>query len=627
MCLFCSVSFVGCVPLFTPNPGGGGSRPSKPSEPDDDEEEDEEYGEDDYTIENYNDVFAGIIGVYELDNLEDAFYDKYMDKNVNFDFLVNRQFDAMATYLFNGLNKIYGANPPAANSIEIGGYSTNNGVLQVSYNGMITDANQNILAGISTGNLENSNLLNYKNAINGGYDLEIVKEETTDESGNTLTSVTSCAYSTTKLLDGTDGSADYSWKCKDATYFNKDNFKKALAYIYQNQQDVLNPDAEISFANDADINLKSYYKDFQIESVGNFDISQISMLGITRKYIWNVAYFIAYSIIGENNITNSLNGQNIIFSNNKINSITGDNPDYTVEKLEEVYESYKGYHIVIGQMISNMMRLSVGNTGTNNNIVYGDISSNWDTTLFPSLASERYIFYDDVADICDAQGVDYDDETLDWDNMDQYKTEPGTAYRLKRMILIPHIDHTQYVPNEFDVQGAMMSFMSVDSGEYFVKISYNAIFDSTTEGGDSVVKVYEKDAEGIAGDNYTETNGITFDNVYDSDNDDIDVEMHLKNDKFGNDALSSIQDGSKYLTGLEVAENSFTNTQKTINYDSWDSRTITLGVLNVYNQLFKDGELSLVSNYMIIDFEYYQNGNLLLETPLAYLMMFELYSS
>ncbi|MGN0960808.1 MAG: hypothetical protein ACI4PF_01260 [Christensenellales bacterium] len=625
LCLFCAFSFVGCVGAIGgygsssgsggsgsggsgsggsggsgsggSGSGGSGSGGSDPG-----------YITDE-TINDYNDVFTGAIGVYQIDGTEVAFYDKYLNEQVNFNTLVNRQFDTMATFLYESLNQIYGESPITnPNTFNLSGYKSNNATRQVEYANVIENTNQKIIAKLSSGTLENSNQLNYTNAINGGYDLVIVREETTDEEGNPTYTLTSWEYNTTSVLDGNDGKPNYKWKGKD--YFNKDYLKKALAYIYLNQKSVSNSESEISFASDSgNSSLKTYYSsNFNLtnSAITNMDFSTITEIGINNNYLWNVAYFIGYSLIGASNIENSINNQNIIF--NETNNIIPLADGHCDEDIEASFESYKGYHIVLKELVNRMSKMSINSSS--NTIIYKDYSTNWETTLFPRVLREKYIYYDTIEELSDANSdIDYGDN-VNYDEIDFDYVDKGTALKLKKIVLLPYINTSAYKSTSFIVDGMLIGFQAKEDKTYSVKINYNAVYSDKTENGVASVETNPV------------SDKLTFSSDYKLSEDLTDVSMPLTG-KFTNTETAF---GSSYDI-VNLMNSSFTKTTKDVTYEISDPTTFEIGVLNVYNQLFNNNNsLNITNNYLELEFSYFDsNGNALTSIPEAYLMYFLVY--
>ena len=319
MCFFCVFSLAGCGGYLpgsgsSSSSGSGGGSSGSSGGGSSSGGEDTDTTEETLDVSDINDVFIGAIGVYDLIGTEEVFYDKFQNAKVSFDFLVDRQFTAMANYLSDSLNRIYGSS--ASSSSIISGYGHDKTVM---YADVINDVNQKIISGLSTGQLSNSAQLNYSNSISGGYNLICDVTTTTDDgTGETITTFNGYSYSNDLL-------AENAWIGNG--YVNADYIKKALGYIYMNQIEVANADLEISLASDANISLKNNYTTFALNNsaIVNFDFSSISSIGMSRQYLWNVAYFVAYSLIGETNISNSINLYSSVFSSSAVTALSADN--------------------------------------------------------------------------------------------------------------------------------------------------------------------------------------------------------------------------------------------------------------------------------------------------------------
>ena len=228
-------------------PGGGGSSSGSTggsTDTDDGEFEMPEYETPAGSVDNFNDVLRGALVAYEVASNEAVYYDRYKDTAVDYETLADRQFTSMATYLYSTLNRIYGV-PDAepSSTMTITGYGADK---TLAYSSTINDNNQKIISGISAGTLANVSRLNYANSIAGGYDLVL----TVDNANSSYT----WNYDTANIK------SENAWKAGSATSFSIASLKNALCYIYNNQFKVSNADNVISFASDADIDLKNYYK-------------------------------------------------------------------------------------------------------------------------------------------------------------------------------------------------------------------------------------------------------------------------------------------------------------------------------------------------------------------------------
>lgn len=597
LCLFCSFSFVGCIGRFnlggtggSSSSGGGsgsgsGGSSGGSSGSDDDIDEPESS---DSNVDDFNDVFLGAIGVYSIDGDEDVFYDRHLSHLVSFNDLVDRQFDTIANYIYSTLNRIYG-NTDSSNNFIFNGYGVSK---SLNYDILISDVDQKILTGFSTGILENKSYLNYTNAINGGYGI------TTVNNGDDTYAVN---YDTNTVL------MDNAWIGKD--FFTKEMIKKTIAYIYANQQKVANASAELTFLSDT--NLRNYYvNNFTLDNpaIVNFDINKIDKIGITNEFVWNISYYVAYCLIGKDNIDNSVNGYNQIFEANKIKTLTNDNASVLLPALEK----YKGYNTVLADLMSNIVNL---NAESNSRITI--TNSTWNTTLFPNLNKESYIYYDDINDVCDANNdsLSGDDEDYDFSEDEEYDESEmdnidfGTAFKLKKIILIPYINLAKNNISTFQISGLLLGYQAVLEETYKVEMSITGLDKSGKE--ISPTKVEVGGGDNISG------NQVIFDNEYKFSEDLVDVTIELGSD------LSTLvtKSGDDIKTKVN---NSFRPNTRTINYAGGGVKTINVGYFNVFNNLIdKDGIFDVKSSILELNFDYYSsNGQKLEEIPSTYLMYF-----
>lgn len=608
LCLVSAFSFVGCIGSFGGSSGGSGSSgggsggsggssggdsgSSKPWTPSGTP------SFDDYTS-GMEDLFAGAIGVYELDRSDEtAFYDQYAKKTMSFNNIVDRHFSTMATYLYNSLNRVYGVSDRSA-TMEISGYRESSKKRSLEYNKLLSDTNQSIIAGLSDGLLEGSEQLNYSNAINGGYQISV--------SGTTI------SY-TDKLIDGTNGAygetsepySNYAWMGKDN--WSEDFLKKALIYLYNNPQSIENAKSNIIFNKDDSVEsyvtLRNYYsqtRDTIIENISKINLSNlneeyqnITSINITNEYLWNVAYFVAYTMIGETNIGNSIDAYSSIFTNSAFQKIEliEDEPisEETTQKLK-AFEKYKGYNVIVADIVGQIPKLSVDTKSDSKIIVSESVDS--ETTLFPSVeAIDKYVYYSDVNDICDAYSG--------------YGTGKGDAvgekHKIKKIIYLPKLsgDATS-IPD----LSCFLGFQ-VEEGELQLKLSYTL---HLTSGNETVNIEFENfDDSGSTKDYITISSEASDDIEY--------FDMSLEGKQITNTTTNFEKVDIETLL-----KNSFSTYTKTINYSNGEKGEFELGAYNVYNQFFK----GLKSNYIEINFEFLDNdGNALSSIPEVYFTSFSM---
>jgi hypothetical protein len=189
-----------------------------------------------------NDVMYGAILVYDVDGTAEAFIDNYQTGSaVSFNFLAERQFKSMATFLANSLNRIYGTSD--IDEFNISGYGAER---EVDVSKVIDNTTQKAIAGLSSDQITNKSNLNYRNAINGGYDL-------VDNGDGTY------SYDTDTTLSAN--------KWKGASFVSVEQLTKALAYIYLNQIGLQNVSDDsyvfknLTFDNDS---FKKHYSEFSL---------------------------------------------------------------------------------------------------------------------------------------------------------------------------------------------------------------------------------------------------------------------------------------------------------------------------------------------------------------------------
>ncbi len=603
LCLFCSLSFVGCIGRMgrggsSSNSGAGsntGSGSGSGSGSGGTEEDDPETPEDSGpSIENFNDVFLGAIGVYEIDGSEEVFYDKHTGKLVSYNNLVERQFDVMATYIYNTLNRIYGLDSTSA-SFSFSNFGDSK---TLQYNQLISkNANQKIIAGFSTGELENKEYLNYKNAIRGGYKLNVV-----DNGDETYT----LTYDTSVNL------TDNAWKGAD--YFNKDRIKKTLGYIYNNPQQVAAPNSELTFNSDGA--LKNYYaNNFAINNVEieSFDFKTINTLGISNKFIWNVAYYLGFSMIGATNMDASINNFNTVFTNSKITKLSASN----FSTLPQSLEKYKGYNLVLADLLSDIMNLNI-----KSNTEISVANKTPENTCFPELKKEMYIYYDKIDDLCDANNDDMnaeggsdedydfsDEEGEDFDESAMDNIDVGTPFKLKRALLVPKIDISKNNISSFAITGLLLGYQAEEEGTYKVELSIGGL--------DKEGKEIKPTSVAIDGGTNIDGKKVIYDETYKFSEDLVDVSIELGTE-LSNVEFEGVTDVASFI------ENSFRSQTRTVNYASGGSKTIGFGYLNIYNDIFdSEGNFKATKNILELNFDYYSSsGTKLTEIPSTYLMYF-----
>lgn len=631
LCIFCSFSAVGCVPGPS-NPGQGsgtvkpgGSTPTiKPLFP---ETSWPEF--DDNSIADYNDVFAGVLAVYETDQNSAVFYDKNLGKNVSYRELIDRQFDTMASYLYDTLSRIYGTNK-ASNTGVIGGYKTGN--INYNFSDTVSTVSQKKIAGLDSGTLANKETLNYNDAINGGYKITYKEESITDEA----TGTTSTVYSFDKYSE-TDKVSTNAWK--KASSFSKDYLKRALMNIY------LDLDG-IGFDESETLNLtkhnalKTKYQTYSTPNNVDSLYEQITTLGFSKKYLWHVAYFLAYDVIGEANILNSINASDTIFTSasqtaiKPLTNITADNLT-----VFETYQNYKGYDIIIRDVVWNMAKLYVPTSG----VIKFDGSvdstyfngSNALSTMFPRVTQNEYVYYDDIDLIADVKEEEVKtkskkDDDEDYEDEEDSITIGGSVRKLKELIYIPHITNSK-VGSTFTVDTLFMGFKSTGS-QFLVNITYDAVYDNESEKAEGKTLVYDeeyKKDEMVVGSKvkvFTE-----YSDMGDDENKNvgsmIDAGLYTETEQkdLSKFALGDvvISDGTAIDT---FVSNCFHTEDYTVTYPDNSTNTYSIARLGVYNNLYNtSGALNFTKNYFSFKFNYYTSEGATMDSiPSMYIMYLSL---
>lgn len=600
ICLFCGVFLAGCDGLTFGSTGGGSSSggstgsggssggsgstggsggtgtikpPSTNTKPA-------------YITDN-NDAFAGAIGLYETSAVAKVFYDKYANDSdsryiggyVSFEDIRESQFDVLSDIIYSSLLKIYGE-PTVSSSVDddITRLGKN---YKIQYSDMISNPTQLALAfGINTGAITNTNQINYANAISGGYDFNI---NYTIENGVDYV-LTDYAYDTNNIV------STNAWKSESS--FTLDNIKKALKHIYVNPISVSYNGNQVSNGGD----LKSAYNSKSLNDYTTEpNMGSITSTGFSKDYLNNVKYFLAYSVIGETAYENSENSKAIIFNTDGIKKIENGFCDETVESA---FENYKGYDEVINYVVDSSFNASYPTTG---NITFKDYFSgaNWETTLYPSVSNLEFVYYDDLSDIADSKETDYGSG---YDYSKPTENIHGNARKLKQLIYIPYINTEKTSATKFSVNNILMQLQSIDS-VFYLTIDYKAVFDSSTQSGTAVFETYELEDGGS--DSMLVSGKLVVDDEW-TDDDWVSAEMYESSDsnKFTN---------AKYVDGTVVgntAKDNFTIYNTTI---PSTNETMSLGRLNVYNNLFrivnKNLEINFDKNYLILDFNYFNKKN------------------
>ena len=416
---------------------GGSTGGNEPSEPDDDPKDDQEST----YIDDYNDVFLGGIGVYDVDHTAKVFYNKYSNEFVDFDTLLNRQFETLATVLYEHLNYVYG---------------------ESSFNGSLSAFNATFDNGLDDSPIyDTTNSLKYPGTINSVYTLK--KTETRDPETDEVLS-TSFEYIDTASAVSAGEEANPMWH---KTIGSANDLVGALRYIYKKPVKTANG-VTLNIYDDSE--LISAYNGF---SNSDSDNSDITTIGFSKDYMWNVLYYIAYGVIGEKNITNSKNASFVVGQ-----TVTADN--YTS------FNKYKGYEYILPKIVEKAFKMVVSGGAITKSDYYCFDVDNYskfaENTIYPILNRKEYIFFDDINDICDAEkdefipdDIDFDnpDKKMDFDDLENQTVKVGSLRKLEKIIMLPNIK-SGYKLNEFSCNDLFLC-LTTESGEMEVKLSKNVI--------------------------------------------------------------------------------------------------------------------------------------------------------
>ena len=360
--------------------------------------------------------------------------------------------------------------------------------------------------------------------------------------------------------------------------------------------------------------------------------------------MWNVLYYVAFTIIGETNINNSIDTASIVFNGNMLNTVTHEN--------FESFEKYKGFEKILPEIVSNAFKMQISGTSINVGDMYcfdiNNYNTFYDKTIFPIMERYEYIFFDDVNDICDAEETSSEfDDDYDFENpkseeeIENETIKVGTLRKIKKIILIPKIDNTKYKSETFIIQNLMLCF-TTKSGELELEILTNLIDETGKEYKDKQLKFDDGSFSVDMGDGST-VSGSATDEMVTKDGHLI-VQSTPSINKYGN--IASIFDSEKESEDYKFSSISdttrITNSFKSTSYDvSTTGEKIEIGRIKVFNQLFKmqavetstnsNGVLSAIqidkndTNIIEFDFKYYNKGGSEMTTiPELYLLDFSL---
>lgn len=623
ICIFCACTFSSCGAFLPPDKGstsggssggtssGGGSSSGSGSSGSLDDLKPPNFGKQENSFSNVNDVIMGAIGVYEVSGSEKVFYDKHSGTFISFNELVDRQFDTLATVLYHGLDYVYGS--AGGTGVNLNGFG----------NTSVDIAFTNLLDKNSI--LPSSDALNYGNAINGGYTLNVTEtNEGVDPDTNEPILTYTYAYDTATVV------ADNAWKIK---IDDVDDLVGALKYIYLNPVSKTTNSTSLDFSDTA---MKTAYKDKTLAQLNPGNV-ELDVIGFNEVYMWNVMYFLGYSVIGDVNMNNSITNHNIVTAEGIDGAYVNTNKD--------AFQNYKGYHLILKELVNNAFKLTINGLG-----ISAFESDTEGVSLFPKLYREQFVYYDDVEKIQDYQ-QNYGDSTFDpnkdpvigdngldieipsgddFDEDFEYEEEKvaiegSNLRKLKRIILIP------YTATMFKLESAnvnMQTKSGSDVEKFLLKVYWSGIADGTTindtfvkfsDGSSSIEMTDGEKIEVDAKSETVDTEGrLKVDTVcYDTDNE----EITFANDNLKQYGFTSAESGVTGINLEDLVDGAFTST----------AEDTSIKYVNIYNRLFnydianKTYTININKNLINVDFKYYsEGGDLLSQIPLAYLMLFGL---
>lgn len=574
-----------------------------------------------------NEFMMGAIAVYENPDITNTtFYDKYTNVNVSFQTLMNRQFTTMADYIVSSLYNFYGPSDVKPENISIDGYGSSQ---TIGFGRVINNSEEK--DSINGGKTH----LKYTNAMNGGYRLEVVKENN---------EFSYAYYNTDIILDGTDGVPNYKWKVvqlfEDAgSSFSQETLTEymagALKYIYASYSDVRLSDVDSHINFNKNTSLKTTFSNANFAQMALAGMSDegleksVQNIGLTREYLWQVAYFIAYTLIGDTNIVNSSNAHNRIYEEIDEQEVyVPISANKCSDADVQAFEKYKGYHIVIPELVENLANLEIEN-GTlkyDESGYFADNTNIWETTLFPYNSKDIYIYYDKIEEICDADNVNYFEgdkiTQSDPDNPSDEVADVGALVHLKKVILLPYITNEEHKNDPMKFYYLFAGFKAPVAlfNNFKMKVFADVMYDYHDNASD------EYDDEWVSsilstGDSNNKTSDYILNNDYKESGPFVvfgfDLQGDLRNAKWktGDAVLPSEVYATKNSSGtLNTA--AFIESDKTVLYQSGKERNLKIGIMNAHNRVHQlGGGIGFGSNHVVLNFKYYNaNGAEITET-------------
>ena len=659
LCIFCTTSFVGCIGSVGSGSGGssgggssssgsggssGGSSSGSGSSGGSGGSSSGGSGgsggssyESEYDI---NDLLMGAICVYDVDGDENVFYDKYKGRKVSFNELVDRQYTALATYIYYSLVKIYGTGD-SNSSFAISGYNGDSSS-NVSYSDILSSDNSYINIALYR---NHGNSLYFGDAMVGNIVL------TVEEDGDDV-SIAYQEYTNSEDMPWYDGVTLDHWDFDLGS-----NSSYAIEMIADHLKLIFNNPLILNM-NDTIGNVFTFDNVALMNSIkntitnGTIDESNIQYVGLSKICEWSIAYYIAYYLIGNETFTGSTltEVKNLVNPGNFISRYKEANATKRKE-LVNAFNKYKAYDVIIPEIASSAISAVV--SSTNNSIILTKYSndyphvgsnsanpkldyydgSNWLMTLYPKLTRNSYVYLDDVTKICDAKDLSVDSKGEYIEDAPD-GVENGDPKRLKQIIVLPYIDNTKYKKDTFQLGGFVAGFESTGGfveSLVLVDIKYSAVFNDGTSIDNSRVyfddSAYEDDEENdvhsvIVHDKIDIHKTFTFSEStvdvmffeIDDVNDKIPSQYSFGNVKFADYAVGSEQ---------TFINDTFHDVE---HYTAPNGIEYDIRCINVYNTLIKSNGLGLESNYLFINFDYYRYDNQPLDyTPSIYIQFFEIY--
>jgi len=345
----------------------------------------------------------------------------------------------------------------------------------------------------------------------------------------------------------------------------------------------------------------------------DIDYTGFKFSGFTQDYMWHVLYYVAYTLVGNTNIADSLTAKENILEDQTIKFLTDENYDEYVD----YFDRYKGYDEVLPNIIETVFELSINASNLNLSTYDYFSGENWETTLYPSVYAQQIIFYDDINNISDAIELPYeeDDELPEYDEDDDYiyedNTEPGTARRLRKVIMIPKLNkNSEDKGLKTEFSGLIVGFQN-DLKDIVINIYYNGYYENGTK-EENIKMMFPEDKTGnylISKNNVLTYKGINTGSLYCD---------------FYGDTVSDNQTGKLFgsattnVSGISNIERFVTDAFKTEKYRvSKSGEIFDIGVLGTHNRLFKlnttkgssSYNINLSKNYFDLTFNYAEYKN------------------